>query len=133
MTRLPWKSGQLPLPDGSLVVSATRFTYQSIWTMFGVYWNGLALRRAWPSFEGSIGVSLSSDFLKRSTYTISAWRSEEDLKRFINHPAHRVVMRNYRRKMESSSSAIWTTSHFTLTDAWLRAKTELTGMPVISP
>ena len=113
-----------------MLVSATRFTYRSIWTMPGVFWNGLALRRAWPSFEGSVGVSISGDLWKRSTYTISAWRSEADLKKFINHPAHLAVMRDYRRRMESSSTATWTTERFSLSDAWQRALTTLTEMPL---
>jgi hypothetical protein len=130
VTRLPWKKGQLSATGQPVLVSATRFTYRSIWTMPGVFWHGLALRRAWPSFEGSIGVSISGDLQKRSTYTISAWRSEADLRKFISHPAHLTVMKNYRSRMESSSTATWTTEHFTLSEAWRRALTTLTGMPL---
>jgi hypothetical protein len=129
MAKLPWQHGQLDPIAGPMVVSATRFTYKSLWDMPGVYWNGLRLRRAWPRFPGSIGVSISGDMSRRSTYTISLWRSEEDLKRFISHPEHLVLMRAYRPRMESLSSATWVVESFSLGEAWREARRRLTQMP----
>jgi len=129
MTKLPWRHGQLPQAQGPLVVSATRFTYKSLWDLPGVYWNGLRLRRAWPGFPGSVGVSVSVDAARRSTYTVSLWRSEEDLKRFVSHPSHLALMRAYRRRMESSSAATWTVQSFDLGAAWRKARQLLTQMP----
>jgi hypothetical protein len=129
MTKLPWRHGELGEASGPLLVSATRFTYKSLWDMPGVYWNGLRLRRAWPRFPGSIGVSISADMARRSTYTISLWRSEEDLKKFVSHPEHLKLMRAYRPRMRSSSMATWTVESFSLAQAWRRARQELTEMP----
>jgi len=129
MAKLPWKQGALRDAPAPLVVSATRFTYKDWWSMPGVYWNGLRLRRAWPLFPGSIGVSISADWRRRTTYTVSLWRSEEDLRRFISHPEHLKLMRAYRPHMESSSFATWSVDAFDLTQAWRRACQVLTGMP----
>jgi hypothetical protein len=129
MTKLPWRHGQLPQAQEPMVVSATRFTYKSRWDLPGVYWHGLRLRRAWPRFPGSIGVSLSADAARRSTYTVSLWRSEEDPKRFISHPEHLVLMRAYRPRMESIASATWKVESFDLGEAWRKARQLLSGMP----
>lgn len=129
MTKLPWRHGQLDPVQGPMVVSATRFTYKSLWYMPGVYWNGLRLRRAWARFPGSIGVSISADMGRRSTYTVSLWRSEQDLKRFVSHPEHLALMRAYRPHMESSSAATWTVESFDLGEAWREARRRLTQMP----
>jgi hypothetical protein len=129
MLKLPWKKGRLRAADGPLVVSATRFTYRRHVHMAGVFWNGWMLRAAWPSFEGGVGVSISADLARRSTYTVSVWRSEQDLRAFVAHPAHLSVMKRYRSRLESSSSATWTTDHFSLADAWTLAKERVTGIP----
>jgi len=129
MTKLPWRHGQLPPAQGPMVVSATRFTYKSRWDMPGVYWNGLRLRRAWARFPGSIGVSIAADMGRRSTYTVSLWRSEEDLRKFVSHPEHLALMRAYRPRMESSSAATWVVESFSLGEAWRRARRLLTQMP----
>jgi hypothetical protein len=114
-----------------MVVSATRFTYKSLWQMPAVYWHGLRMRRAWPRFRGSIGVSLSADMGRRSTYTVSLWRSEEDLKKFISHPEHLALMRAYRPHTESISAATWTVEAFDLGEAWREARRRLTQMPPV--
>jgi heme-degrading monooxygenase HmoA len=129
MAKLPWQHGQLAPLQGPMVVSATRFTYKSLWDMPGVYWNGLRLRRAWPRFPGSIGVSIAADVSRRSTYTVSLWRSEEDLRRFVSHPEHLAMVRAYRPRMESSSAATWTVERFDLGAAWRKARQMLTQMP----
>ncbi len=129
MTKLPWKHGQLPQAHGPMVVSATRFTYKSLWDLPGVYWHGLRLRRVWPRFPGSIGVSLSADAGRRSTYTVSLWRSEEDLRKFISHPSHLALMRAYRPRMESVASATWIVESFDLGEAWRKARQLLGSTP----
>lgn len=121
------------MSDAPLLVSATRFTYRRIWHMPGVFANGMKLYRMWPEFEGSVGVSIAADLVRRTTYTISVWRSEEDLMKFIGHPLHRVIMNEYRERIESSSAATWQVETFSLAEAWSRACATLTGMPNVSP
>jgi hypothetical protein len=129
MTKLPWKRGQLAHVDGPVVVSGTRFTYARARHMPGVLWNGLWLRAAWASFEGSVGVSTSVDLKARSTYTISVWRSEADLNAFIRHPTHLALMKRYRARLESSASAIWTVERFSLSESWQIARERVAGVP----
>jgi hypothetical protein len=129
MMKLAWKPGALGEVPGPLLISATRFTYRSLWVMPAVFREGLLLRRHWTDFEGGLGVSLSGDLLKRTTYTVSAWRSEEDLRNFVRSAAHMRLMRRYRAQMESSAFTTWTTDRFSLREAWREAARRLDGQP----
>jgi heme-degrading monooxygenase HmoA len=97
-----------PLPDGPLYVSATRFTYRSLVDMPGVFLHGLRL-------------SIGADLLARTTYTVSAWRSETDLARWVRSPAHARLMGAYRRRMLDSRVVGWHVDRFVLRDAWTKA------------
>jgi hypothetical protein len=110
-------------------VSATRFTYARHVDLLGVFWHGFRLRSRWEGFAGSVGVSITSDFAGRSTYTVSVWRSEADLKAFIVHPRHRVLMQRYRPLLESSQAVTWTAPDFSLSECWLIAKQRLARIP----
>jgi hypothetical protein len=121
MRRLRWQAGPTPLPDGPLYVSATRFTYRSLGDMPGVFLHGLRLRRGWPTIDGAIGLSIGADLLARTTYTVSAWRSETDLARWVRSPAHARLMGAYRRRMLDSRVVGWHVDRFVLRDAWTKA------------
>jgi hypothetical protein len=125
MTKLRWKSGCVAAADSPVLVSATRFTFKRLWYMPLIFWHALALRRQWHLFAGSIGVSLSADFLTRTTYTVSVWRSEEDLRGFIAAPRHLKMMRDFRGRVESSSATTWQTEKFDLILAWREARARL--------
>ena len=131
MTRMPWRRGSLPLNAfmGPVCVSATRFTYDSALHMPGVFFNGLRLWRLWPQLDGVLGVALSGDWAKRLTYTISVWRDEAALMAFVRHPLHLKMMRDYRPRLASSSTANWNVERLTLPEPWRRAQATLTEMP----
>ena len=71
---------------GPFFVSATRFTYRHTWHMPLVFWHGPRLRRAWPTIDGAVGLSIMADLRERTTYTLSLWRSVEDLRRWSARP-----------------------------------------------
>jgi len=129
MVKLAWKPGALGEASGPLLVSATRFTYRSVWVMPAVFREGLLLRGRWADFEGGLGVSLSGDLLKRTTHTVSAWRNEEDLRNFVCSSAHTRLVRRYRAQMESSAFATWTVDRFSLGEAWREAARRLANQP----
>jgi hypothetical protein len=126
---MPWKPGALADLPGPYFVSATRFTYRRLAYMPGVFWNGLALRAMFPTFVGGVGVSTGGDLLRRSTYTVSVWRSPEDLQAFMAHPAHTALMRSYRARVESARAVTWTAERLALRELWGLAKEKLAGIP----
>jgi hypothetical protein len=77
----------------------------------------LRLRRALLSTPGAIGLSLAVQPLARRSWSISAWESEEHLRRFLGSPEHVAIVRRF-RPFVSVSSRTWSVDHFRLKDAW---------------
>ncbi|MFT3925293.1 MAG: hypothetical protein QM778_22335 [Myxococcales bacterium] len=107
MTRLPWKTGPAA-PGASVFLSATRFSYRSFLSMPAVLTHGLRLRSQWPTLEGAVGMWTAASLYKRTTYTLTAWSSEQDLARWIMSPYHTRLMRDFRGHLESSCVVSWT-------------------------
>ena len=121
MRRIGWKAGPLADWPGPFYVSTTRFTYRAARTIPAVLWNGWQLRRAWEHNEGAVGLSMMAGFKERTTYTISVWRSKDDLERWLRSPAHLRLMRAFRSKLKSHAADAWTTDRFDLRAAWTEA------------
>ena len=125
MIRLKWRAGPLGDWPGPFFVNTTRFTYRSLHRMPQVYWHGLRLRRSWSLVEGAVGLSIMSDLATKTTYTVSVWRSEADLLRWVRSPDHAPLMRNFRPHLASSAAASWPTDRFELRSAWRDALTKV--------
>lgn len=117
MLRLPWKRGGSD-PSGRIYVSATRFTYRHLADLPLVFARGLWMRAGWGSVDGAVGVFLGADARARTTYTVSAWRSEASLRRWLRSPAHAHVARAYGPRMESYLAVAWETDAFDEGSAW---------------
>lgn len=90
-----------------------------------VSWHGLRLRRGWPKIDGAIGVSIMSDIASKTTYTVTAWRSADDLRTWVRSPSHAKLMRADRRRLESSAADGWIVDTFDLKSAWREALTRV--------
>ncbi len=99
--------------------------FRSIWSMPPVFWHGLKLRRSWPRLEGAVGLSIMSDLRTRTTYTISVWRDEADLNRWVRSVDHASLMRAFRPRQISSAIVSWETDKFELRSAWREALKKL--------
>jgi heme-degrading monooxygenase HmoA len=77
----------------------------------------LRLRRAFPSTTGAIGLSLAVQPLARRTWSISAWETEEHLRRFLGSAAHIAIVRHYRTRVRVRST-ISTVERFQPKQAW---------------
>jgi hypothetical protein len=128
MMRLKWQPGPHSASTGPYFVSATRFTYQRLWSMPLVFWHGLKLRRSWPNVEGAVGLSIMSDLKTRTTYTVSVWRDESDLLRWVRSADHAPLMRKFRPRLQSSAANTWQTGTFELCAAWREALKKV-GLP----
>ena len=131
MIRMPWKAGPAAA-DGPVVVSATRFVYSRLSYLPIVSWHAYWLRRRWGSRPGSIGLLVGSKPLRRTTYSISVWRSEDDLKAFLRAPDHLPLIRKFKGRLDASTSAVWRTDSFHMDDAWQEALGRL-GEPGTAP
>lgn len=122
---LGWRQGALdPDPDLPVFVSLTDFRFHAPRHVPGAWRIGLRLRRSWPRLEGAIGLWLWSEPLRLRSGSVSIWRSEEDLMRFIRSPVHRTIVREYRSRMSGISRG-WTAPRFDRPAIWTQAVSEL--------
>ena len=125
LTLALWTEGPCA-PDGSVLVSVTDFEVTDPRDRIGAWVLGLRLRRAWPSMSGAIGLWLWVKPLRRRSGSVSVWRSEEDLRRFVGWPRHVAIMRRYGGAGELTS-ATWWAERFDATQIWAAAERRLTG------
>lgn len=120
--RYPWKRGAAArAPAGRVVVSATKFNYRRLRDMPAVGLHGWRLRRGWGSRPGALGLIVGGQPLKRITYSLSVWTSEDDLRRFLGSPEHVRLVRGYRPRLHHSTSVVWHTDRLSPGAAWREA------------
>ena len=110
--------------DGPLFVSATDFYVPRTADLLRVYLEGLRLRRAWPSLSGAVGMWTWTMPLRKRAGSVSVWRDESDLQRFIRWAPHVRVMRGYRDRGEISSLS-WLEPSFAPRSVWANAVARL--------
>jgi heme-degrading monooxygenase HmoA len=93
-----------------------------------VFWHGLKLRRSWSQIEGAVGLSIMSDLTTRTTYTITVWRDQADLNRWVRSAGHAPLMRAFRPRLQGSAVDSWQTDKFALRAAWSEALRKV-GLP----
>jgi hypothetical protein len=124
--RLPWKPGpEAAAVGGPVLVSATKFVYSHLMDLPVVGFHAMRLRQGWGGRPGSVGLLVGSEPLKRTTYSISVWRSEEDLRAFLRAPDHAPLIRRYKPRLAASTSANWRTDAFDVDEAWAEAARRL--------
>ena len=67
----------------------------------------LRLRSAFAESPGAIEMSLRAAPLRRTFWTLSHWRSDADVRRFVAHPAHVELMRRFGPAVRSSQFVSW--------------------------
>jgi hypothetical protein len=115
--RFRWKPGPAAEADGQLLVSFTEFTFERFRDLPGIALAGTRLRRRLAALEGAVGVSLYMHPLARRGGSVSVWRTEADLRRFVTLPYHVKIMRTYRGR-GALRSASWESTDFSLPQAY---------------
>jgi hypothetical protein len=116
-----WKRG--PASGPAALVAVTRTDFSRYRDMPGATLAALRLRRAIPTTLGAIGVSLALQLPPRTTWSVSAWQTDEHLHQFLSSPAHLAIVTKYRARVTVRGER-WTGEPFILSDA-LRAAREL--------
>lgn len=84
------------------------------------------MSRAWPSMTGGVGMWLWSKPLQRRAGSVSVWREEADLRRFVRWPPHAEIMRRF-RDVGTVQSRKWAEEDFDAGLLWRRAAYSLAG------
>ena len=105
---------------GPVLVSVTDFHLHRTIDLLRVYVAGVRLSRAWRSMSGAVGMWLWTEPFGKRSGSISVWRTEDDLRRFIGWPRHVELMRGYRDAGELTSTT-WQEARFEASRIWARA------------
>jgi len=111
-------------PDGPALVSVTDFTAAHLLDVPSIYLAGLQLRRAWPTMEGAVGMWLWFEPLGRRSGSVSVWKSEEALRRFVRWDVHVAIVRKFGGR-GSLKAARWQVDQFTHREVWSEAERRL--------
>ena len=110
--------GPEALDGDQVVVSATRFTYGRLANLLPVAWEARRLAGTWAHRAGAIGLLTAAQPLRRRTYSLSLWTSEEALRDFLQSPEHVRLVRAYGRRLVTSRSVVWRMDPAAVHDAW---------------
>jgi hypothetical protein len=106
-----WKTGSEAGFDGPVYVSVTDFKVTRLRDYLLAMVTGLRLRAGWRRHEGSLGLWLWAKPLQQRAGSVSVWRSEEDLMKFVRWPTHVEIMRNFRPRGHVTSVS-WSEPEF---------------------
>ncbi len=123
---LPLQNGPEISTDRPVYISVTDFLVDRPLDLLGVYRVGIGLRAGWHQHEGAVGLWLWGKPSQRRSGSISVWRSEEDLRRFVRWPIHVEIMRGY-RAAGSITSIGWHAERFVASDVLREARMRLEG------
>ena len=106
-----WKPGASARAEGPVLVSLTDFTFARWRDLPGAWLAAARLRRHWRRHDGAVGLMLWAQPWRRRSGSISIWRSDANLERFVRTPEHLAIMRSYRARM-SGVATTWHTDRF---------------------
>jgi hypothetical protein len=106
-----WMPGPEHGTDTPVLISVTEYQAHRRRVLPGAAAHGLRMSLGWYAMPGAVGLWLWSLPSTRRGGSISVWRSDEALERFINLPHHVDIMRRYESR-GTVRSAKWTMERF---------------------
>jgi hypothetical protein len=119
--RAPWQPGPAAEWSGPVFVSVTDFVVHRARDLPRVWRSGMQLRRSWPQMDGAVGLWLWALPVASRGGSVSIWRSERDLHRFVRWPVHMAIMRQ-NRHAGALDSTRWHADNFNSAETWARAR-----------
>ncbi|MER5602203.1 DUF3291 domain-containing protein [Streptomyces sp. NPDC002265] len=131
MPTIPWLPGTdrgAAAPEGAAgppLVMASRLELRSLWSVPGFLLLSLVVLRQARRSPGLIGTSLRAEPLRRTFWTLSAWRDQEALNAFDRTGPHARSVRRLRPGTRSSVFVFWSTERDRLPVTWDEARRRL--------
>ncbi|MEU6034118.1 DUF3291 domain-containing protein [Actinomadura sp. NPDC047616] len=108
MPTLPWTEPESPDAEAEALVMASRLEVRSLRHVPGFLLASMALWRQARRSPGAWGVGLKAQLLRRTFWTVSAWRDKAALDAYAAAEPHRSAMRRKRSVMRESTFVFWT-------------------------
>ena len=119
-----WKPGPHSTWSEPAFVSVTDFRIDRWRDVPGVWLEGIRLRRTWPNRPGAVGLWTWTLPWSRRSGSVSVWRTESDLRRFVGSTRHIQTMQRFRHAGRVTSSS-WRIEAFVPGAVWTEAARRL--------
>jgi hypothetical protein len=116
-----WLPGPEVGPDLPVVVSFTDFRANTDDELAEIFRTGLELGQNWPIMNGAVGLWLWGKPSELRGGSVSVWRTDDDLRRFVRWPVHAAIIKAWRSRIEVRAQR-WADASFDPEHAWLRAE-----------
>ncbi|MEZ3179467.1 DUF3291 domain-containing protein [Streptomyces pimonensis] len=125
MPTLRWTAADPPLPDTEAVVMASRLEVRSLTDVPRFLLRSLQAWKQVKGAPGALGASLAAEPLRRTFWTLSAWKDEQALHAYARAEPHRTIMKDLRPTMRRSVFTFWRAPAAGLSADWAQARHRL--------
>ena len=127
MPAIPWKTFAEADPTREYLVMASRLPLRSYLRVPLFLRLTLVVRMQLAAAGGLVGYALLAEPRSKTFWTLSAWRSQDELDAFARTLPHAAVMRRLRPHMGETAFVTWSVPGAALPIAWVDAKAHLAG------
>ncbi len=118
MPALPWKNYETVGADSESTVMASRLPLRSHLRIPAFLAATVRIRRQLARSPGLLGYALKAQLGARTFWTVSAWKSRDDLDRFARSDPHATDVDNIRANMDPTTFVFWTARAGDLPISW---------------
>ncbi len=115
---IPWHTFAGVEPTEEYLVMASHLPLRSYWKVPAFLRLTLAVQKQLAGAAGLVGYSLLAQPLNKSFFTLSAWRSQDQLDAFARALPHAAIMRELRPHMAPTTFTFWRTPGAALPLPW---------------
>jgi hypothetical protein len=121
MPTIPWKTFTQPSSDEEYLVMASSLPLKRYLATPRFFRYVMAVRSQLAGAEGLVGYSLRAEPLGHRYWTLSVWRDEDALTRFMGSAPHVEIMRKLGPEMGDTKFLRWTVSSTNAVVSWPEA------------
>ena len=118
MVAKPWEAFGLPGADENCVALVSYLPLKSVWHVFPFMIYTAQIMGQLRKAQGLLGYSLLAHPFEGKFWTLSAWKDDEALRRFVQDPPHVRIMSALSSHMKPTKFVRWTVKGSELPLRW---------------
>ena len=118
MPASPWRTFGSPNPNSDFVALLSYLPLKSYWRVFPFVFYTVQVVKQLESAQGLVGYSLLARPFSKRFWTLSAWKNDEALRGFVQHPPHVSIMTALAPHMDKTKFVRWTVKGSDLPLRW---------------
>jgi quinol monooxygenase YgiN len=118
MPASPWRTFGSPDSNSDFVALLSYLPLKSYWRVPSFVFYTAQVMKQLASAQGLLGYSLLARPLSKRFWTPSAWKNEDTLRAFVQHPPHQNIMTALAPHMDKTKFVRWTVKGSQLPLQW---------------